>query len=88
MSFYHYVLQRVFTLPFTFILNILIKRNESQMFVYYKILTRQLRRLRSPTICICKLETHENQWCSLKVRQPKSSGPDSSQSLMPKNQEH
>ena len=44
------------------------------MFVYYKILTRQLRRLSSPMICICKLETHESQWCSLKARQPKSSG--------------
>ena len=39
-------------------------------------------------ICICKLETHESQWCSLKARQPKSSSVDSSQSLMPKNQEH
>ena len=49
---------------------------------------RQLWRVRSPMICICKLETHESQWCSLKPRQPESHGVDSSPSLMPENQEH
>lgn len=33
-------------------------------------------------------DLNESQWCSLKARQPKSSSVDSSQSLMPKNQEH